>query len=100
VPHVRLCSVAGCIFTASGEFDGFAVCELHDSPKVLAILEVLKCPGSFWCQGRPIVLPVGDLEEDHLVPVYGNPLDPVDSPVFKDLYEGETFILSCYDLLR
>jgi hypothetical protein len=59
-----LCAVRHCRYVAVSDFEGFAVCVLHDAPQTLGILEQLMVPASYWGDdGRPIVLPCGELSE-------------------------------------
>ena len=59
----HLCAVRHCPYLAESSIEDFVVCSLHDSPLTRVMLEVGKAPGSFWMDERPIILPVGDLEE-------------------------------------
>jgi len=64
-----LCGVRHCTYLADAAIEDFPVCALHDAPQTRYILEALSVPGAFWMHDRPIVCPVGELEEKDLVPV-------------------------------
>ena len=59
--------VGGCAYEAEAAFEDFQVCLLHDSPKVLTILEAFQFPHAYWMDDRPLVLPAGPLQEEHFV---------------------------------
>ncbi len=65
-------NVVGCLYVAETQIEecgGFPVCPLHASPEVRAILDALQRPGAFWLpSGRPVVVPVGVLDERDLTP--------------------------------
>lgn len=63
-----LCMVKHCQYVAEAAFDDFKVCGLHDSPKVLAILEDLRMPSKLYPAEPFLVFPGFALCEDDLVP--------------------------------
>lgn len=77
-----LCAVAHCTYIAESSIDDFDVCGLHDAPHVRRILEQLKLPGAFGKDNRPIVVPVGDLAEEHLArrPAFDGAIYAIDCP--------------------
>lgn len=61
-----------CRYTADSTIEDFVVCALHDAPQVRALLEQLKAPAAYRAaDGRPIVLPCGELEESDFEPKMG-----------------------------
>lgn len=65
-----VCNVVGCRYIADAvitECGDFPVCTLHDGPQVRKILDQLQRPGAFTYDGRPIVVPCGDLSEADMV---------------------------------
>jgi hypothetical protein len=64
------CGVYYCRYVAEvflEDFGDFPVCALHDARATRGLLEKLKRPAHFWSPcGRPMVLPIGDLEESDL----------------------------------
>lgn len=63
-----LCMVKHCSYVAEAAFADFQVCALHDSPKVLAILEDLRMPSKLYPSEPFLVFPGFALCEDDLVP--------------------------------
>jgi len=71
---VSLCRVGNCGHLSTSSIDDggdrFYVCELHDHPRVRAMLEGGECPGAFWsADGFPIIVPIGPFEPKHLEPL-------------------------------
>jgi hypothetical protein len=75
--------------------DDFLVCLLHDSPKVRAILESGQLPHAYWWpDNRPIVVPCGELKEEHLVPAEASSwLSASEDPAMLEVPEGPTGML-------
>jgi hypothetical protein len=58
-----LCAVYSCWYIADSSIEDFPVCALHDAPQTRGLLEKLQRPGAFWMDDRPIVCPIGELQE-------------------------------------
>lgn len=86
-----MCQVWHCVYIADATIDDFNVCALHDHDATRGILERLMLPGAFGGgDGRPMVVPVGPLEEEHLVPreAPDNAIHVWDAPHMADVPEG------------
>jgi hypothetical protein len=89
-----LCAVRHCRYVAVsglGDEGEFLVCALHDAPQTLGILEQLMAPASYWGDdGRPIVLPCGELRESDFEPSEA-PADAIcasDDPRLAEIPDG------------
>ena len=62
------CMVKHCPYLADSAIEDFLVCELHDAPKVRAILEELRMPAVLYPNEPFLIFPGFALCEDDLVP--------------------------------
>jgi hypothetical protein len=62
---VILCAVRNCGYLADSDIEEFPVCDMHDVPHTRAILDQGLCPMHCYSDERPIVIPCGELEEEH-----------------------------------
>lgn len=63
----KKCMVKHCPYVAEAALDDFLVCELHDAPKVRAILEELRMPAMLYPNEPFLVFPGFALCEDDFV---------------------------------
>lgn len=88
------CMVAHCPYLAESSLDDFAVCALHDAPHVRAILEDGRLPGAyFWPDGRPLVIPCGELQLEHFEPSEGATMRAADDPMMAEVPEKATMMV-------
>lgn len=83
--EVKVCGVAGCLYEATGGYEGFALCLLHDHDNVRAILDDLMLPAAYWSHDRPIVLPCRELQESDLSPRFGKAICASEDPRLADV---------------
>ena len=85
------CAVANCRYIVESSIEDFPVCALHDAPQTRAILESGQLPAAYlWPDGRPLVLPCGELEEKHLDPVGEGMMRAGDDPRLDEVPEAPT----------